>query len=173
MDKPQVDKPQVDKPQVENRGLISTDIPSNKDQPSTYLQKQAHENFENQFNPDFNRFAPRGLAQQGFSEWHLGGKRNNWHDDLLAIAKEHLSAHEKPSSRNDCINFINNICFREDWAKLELLTDEARSRQQKATAQPTQSDYIPRPHPSTWTPEQQTWSTEDWQTYLKSQRQTT
>ena len=173
VDKPQVDKPQVDKPQVENRGLISTDIPSNKDQPSTYLQKQAHENFENQFNPDFNRFAPRGLAQQGFLEWHLGGKRNNWHDDLLAIAKEHLSAHEKPSSRNDCINFINNICFREDWAKLELLTDEARSRQQKAkAATQNENNAKPRllkPNPLTWTEEQKTWSYDQWEKYLNEQ----
>lgn len=131
---------------------------------------RAYENFENQFNSGFNRFAPKGLDQQGFSEWHLGGKRNNWHEDLLAIAKEHLSAHEKPSSRNDCINFINNICFREDWAKLELLTDEARSRQQK-TKPVAQNDRprLRKPNPMTWTAEQQNWTYEQWEKFLNEQ----
>lgn len=130
---------------------------------------RAHENFENQFKPEFNRFAPRGLDQQGFSEWHLGGKRGNWHEDLIAIAQKHLLAHEKPSNRGDAINFINNICFREDWAKFELLTDEARSQQKPKTEVSSEPSYIPRPHPSTWTAEQESWTHEQWQTYLKRQ----
>lgn len=166
---PQVDFPQVDKPQVENRGLISTYIQSNKDQQSTYIQNLTHENFENQFKPEFNRFAPRGLDRQGFSEWHLGGKRNNWHEDLIAIAQKHLLTHEKPSNRGDAINFINNICFKEDWAKLELLTDEARSKQKAKAEVSSEPSYMPRPHPSTWTAEQKNWTHEQWQTYLKRQ----
>jgi len=83
------------------------------------------------FNNKTNRFAPRGLELQGFSEWHLGGKRNNWHLDLVAVAKVHLKKHEKPSGDGDAINFINAICMKEDWAKFELFTDEATNRQQK------------------------------------------
>ena len=133
---------------------------------------RSYENFENKFNPKFNRHVPKGLELEGFAEWHLGKSRNDWHEDLLAIAQKHLLAHEKPSGRGDAINFINNICFREDWAKFELLTDEAKLRQKpkQAIATNPADNYIPRPHPSTWTDEQKTWTHEDWQNYLREKQ---
>ncbi len=97
--------------------------------PLTAARNYAQE-MSDRFSPDFNRFAPRGLSQQGFLEWHLGGKRNDWHLDLIAVAKAHLKKHEKPSGDGDAINFINNICKIEDWAKFELLADQAKLRQQ-------------------------------------------
>lgn len=46
-----------------------------------------------------------------------------------------------------------------------------RSRQQKSAVQASsEPSYIPRPHPSTWTEEQQDWTIEDWQLHLKAKQ---
>jgi hypothetical protein len=110
------------------------------DAPRNYAQEMS-----DRFTKKTNRFAPRGLDLQGFSEWHLGGKRNNWHLDLIAIAKAHLKKHEKPFGDGDAINFINGICMKEDWAKFELFADEAKARQQKEQAQAQRSQQHQQP----------------------------
>jgi hypothetical protein len=99
------------------------------------------------FNTKTNRFAPKGLDLQGFSKWHLGGKRNNWDLDLIAVARVHLKKHEKPFGDGDAINFINAICMREDWAKFELFADEATVRHQKEQSQQQQSQQQPAAAP--------------------------
>jgi hypothetical protein len=108
--------------------------------PRNYAQEMS-----DRFNNKSNRFAPKGLDLQGFAEWHLGGKRNNWHLDLIAVAKVHLKKHEKPFGDGDAINFINAICMREDWAKFELFADEATIRQQKEQSQTPRSQQQPAP----------------------------
>jgi hypothetical protein len=97
------------------------------------------------FSNKTNRFAPKGLDLQGFADWHLGGKRNNWHLDLIAVAKVHLKKHEKPFGDGDAINFINAICFKEDWAKFELFADQATARHQKEQSQQQRSQQQPAP----------------------------
>ena len=97
------------------------------------------------FSNKTNRFAPKGLDLQGFANWHLGGKRNNWHLDLIAVAKVHLKKHEKPFGDGDAINFINAICFKEDWAKFELFADQATVRHQKEQSQQHRSQQQPAP----------------------------
>ena len=120
---------------LENKSEDQDPAPLNPPAPLSESAIACKEKFENRFSSSFNRFAPRGLEKQGFSEWHLGGKRNNWHQDLIAVSKVHLKKHEKPSGDGDAINFINGICLKEDWAKLELFTDEAKSRIEKSQSQ--------------------------------------
>jgi hypothetical protein len=108
--------------------------------PRNYAQEMT-----DRFSNKTNRFAPKGLDLQGFADWHLGGKRNNWHLDLIAVAKVHLKKHEKPFGDGDAINFINAICMREDWAKFELFADEATARQQKEQSQAQRSQQQPAP----------------------------
>jgi hypothetical protein len=134
---------------------------------------RAYENFENKFNPKINRHTPKGLETEGFAEWHLGRSRNDWHDDLLTVAIEHLLAHEKPAKRGDAINFINNICFREDWSKFELLVDKAQSMTQKTrlVAQKDDRPRLRKPNPLTWTEDQKNWTYEQWEQYLNEQNQ--
>lgn len=108
--------------------------------PRNYAQEMS-----DRFSNKSNRFAPKGLDLQGFANWHLGGKRNNWDLDLIAVAKVHLKKHEKPFGDGDAINFINAICMREDWAKFELFADEATVRRQKEQSQQQRSQQQPTP----------------------------
>jgi hypothetical protein len=108
--------------------------------PRNYAQEMT-----DRFSNKTNRFAPKGLDLQGFANWHLGGKRNNWHLDLIAVAKVHLKKHEKPFGDGDAINFINAICFKEDWAKFELFADQATVRHQKEQSQQHRSQQQPAP----------------------------
>lgn len=173
VDKPSMDSPQEDEPQVGNQSLISTYIQSTELKQNTYSQKSAYKNFEKRFSGKVNRFAPQNLEIEGFGEWHLGGSRNDWHEDLIAAASEHLSSHEKPSKRGDAIIFIGNICKGEDWAKFELLTEKALEKiQMREKVEKTHLNiadrkkiYVP-PHPREWTDEQKTWTDADWQNYL-------
>ena len=175
VDKPQVDKPQVDKPQVENRGLISTNKPSNKNQQSTYVQNRANENFENQDLTD--RISKMQQAER--DKWSCS------EIDCKALSKDHDFAEyiktvylpSVPEYRGKQVEVTQAMTWivkgqrdpaRRDLVEIQLEAFETwRSRQQKTAAQPTQSDYIPRPYPSTWSPEQRKWSNDEWQTYLK------
>ena len=61
---------------------------------------------------------------------------------------------------------------RRDLVEIQLEAFESwRSRQQKSAVQTSsEPSYIPRPHPSTWTKEQQDWTIEDWQLHLKAKQ---
>lgn len=59
---------------------------------------------------------------------------------------------------------------RRDLVEIQLEAFEIWRSQQKSKAEvSSEPSYIPRPHPSTWTAEQENWTHEQWQTYLKRQ----
>ena len=52
----------------------------------------------------------------------------------------------------------------------EYLVLQESEKSKQAIAANSADNYIPRPHPSTWTDEQKTWTHEDWQNYLREKQ---
>ena len=177
MDKPQVDKPQVDKPQVENRGLISTNKPSNKNQQSTYVQNRANENFENQDLTD--RISKMQQAER--DKWSCS------EIDCKTLSKDHDFAEyiktvylpSVPEYRGKQVEVTQAMTWivkgqrdpaRRDLVEIQLEAFETwRSRQQKTVEAHSDRPRLRKPNPMTWTTEQENWTYEEWEKFLNEQ----
>jgi hypothetical protein len=66
------------------------------------------------------------LVSAGLGDIWVGPKRTDFSADVVASAQRHLKKHDRPAEVGDAKGFISNLIKQGDWAKLELLVEDAR-----------------------------------------------
>jgi hypothetical protein len=113
--------------------------------PLSVAAQKLQEQFEGRFKNKPNRYAPQGLVEAGFGEWHLGEDYDNWRPALIKVAQQVKRELKQPCEIKDATKYLFNIARQSriegHWGTFKGMTKEAiaieQSQHQRSQQQPT------------------------------------
>lgn len=113
--------------------------------PLSVAAQKLQEQFEGRFKNKPNRYAPQGLVEAGFGEWHLGEDYDNWRPSLIKVAQQVKRDLKQPCEIKDATKYLFNIArqsrIESHWGTFKGMTKDAiaieQSQQQRSQQQPT------------------------------------
>jgi hypothetical protein len=114
--------------------------------PLSAAAQKLQEQFEGRFKNKPNRYAPQGLVEAGFGEWHLGEDYDNWRPSLIKVAQQVKRELKQPCEIKDATKYLFNTARQSriegHWGTFKGMTKEAIAIEQ---AQSQRSQQQPAP----------------------------
>jgi hypothetical protein len=114
--------------------------------PLSVAAQKLQEQFEGRFKNKPNRYAPQGLVEAGFGEWHLGEDYDNWRPSLIKVAQQVKRELKQPCEIKDATKYLFNTARQSriegHWGTFKGMTKEAIAIEQ---AQTQRSQQQPAP----------------------------
>jgi hypothetical protein len=119
--------------------------------------QKLQEQFEGRFKNKPNRYAPQGLVEAGFGEWHLGEDYDNWRPSLIKVAQQVKRELKQPCEVKDATKYLYNTARQSriegHWGTFKGMTKEAiaieQSQAQRSQQRPT--EIAPQDDPTIYT----------------------
>ena len=113
--------------------------------PLSAKAQKLQERFEGRFKNKPNRYAPQGLVEAGFGEWHLGEDYDNWRPSLIKAAQQEKIKLKQPCEIKDATKYLYNTARQSriegHWGTFKSLIKDAiaieQAQQQRSQPQPT------------------------------------
>ena len=113
--------------------------------PLSAAAQKLQEQFEGRFKNKPNRYAPQGLVEAGFGEWHLGEDYDNWRPSLIKVAQQVKRELKQPCEIKDATKYLFNTARQSriegHWGTFKGMTKEAiaieQSQALRSQQQPT------------------------------------
>ena len=120
--------------------------------PLSVAAQKLQERFEGRFKNKPNRYAPQGLVEAGFGEWHLGEDYDNWRPSLIKVAQQVKRELKQPCEIKDATKYLYNTARQSriegHWGTFKGMTKEAivieqsQARSQQPTPQSAPLELI-------------------------------
>ena len=102
--------------------------------PLSVAAQKLQERFEGRFKNKPNRYAPQGLVEAGFGEWHLGEDYDNWRPSLIKVAQQVKRELKQPCEIKDATKYLYNTARQSriegHWGTFKGMTKEAIALEQ-------------------------------------------
>jgi hypothetical protein len=113
--------------------------------PLSVAAQKLQEQFEGRFKNKPNRYAPQGLVEAGFGEWHLGEDYDNWRPSLIKVAQQVKRELNQPCGIKDATKYLYNTARQSriegHWGTFQGMTKDAiaieQSQHLRSQQQPT------------------------------------
>ena len=97
--------------------------------PLSVAAQKLQEQFEGRFKNKPNRYAPQGLVEAGFGEWHLGEDYDNWRPSLIKVAQQVKRELKQSCEIKDATKYLYNTARQSriegHWGTFQGMTKDA------------------------------------------------